>query len=197
MEIEDLQDQIESQTSTIEAQRVEIERLGVVAKAPAPATPEGYTLEQVEALKAKAATADDAVSRADKLQGTADQDALSKEFPAITDWTAIRGDTLEDRRTHAEQINKMVGVAPGTPAVVPVDGEDPVIVPGTPVSANPGDAFGKIPPAGAPSVDKLTAEETHKDQEELKAHQKSNNLSGVLDSIFKLNPGAAKKMFSS
>ncbi len=174
--VEDQHKTIQDQKALLDEQTASIADLEAKAVATPELAPEPVT---------PAATPSDELSKVLEqnkvLQGTIDKGVLEKEFPGITNWDAVRGDTIETRREHAKVISEMIGAKPGDA--------------GAPPTPDKGEAFKAVPPAGAPDVDAMAEEEKLKVANEMVEAQKAGDLPTVLDKLMKLQPKATANLF--
>lgn len=191
---QELQDLVISQDEKIkelEGQVSEAKQKVEAAKS-APSSSGGLTEEQIKELQEKAKLADEATKKAQELQSQIDQSTLEKEFPQIKDWSVVVGTNLEERKSHAAKIAAMIGG--GAPEVSASKGAPQPT--GDAPAPDKGDAWQGAPGTGSPAGEAQAAQERVKKVEDLKARQKSNDISGVLDACMALQPKATENLFA-
>lgn len=173
---------IEEQKTTISTQKDELTKLGDSIKE---LKKTAVTPEELTKLKEVQTKFTEMETKNGELQGQLDNISLKEKFPAIKDWTLVKGATLAEKEEHAGKLNEALGgKAPEKkPDLDPSKkNEEPV---------NKGEKFKNVGGPGAPSTEMISEEEKTKKLEGLRNAQKSGDLGAVLDSCIALQPEKA------
>ena len=156
----------------------------------------GMTEDQIKEMQEKAARADALAQENAELKKGQMLSELKGEFPQITDWSVVQGDTKEAMAEHAKKIVAMF------PAAKAGEGQPAPTKPSTPApapsaSGDPGEEFGKVPGQGTPAGEAQDEAKKAQSVKELEEAKKRGDLSGVLDKCFELQPKATAHVFSN
>lgn len=173
---------IDEQKSTIASQK---ETLTALNKTVEEMKKTAVTPEELTSLREVQTKVKEFESKNVELQGQLDQISLKEKFPAIKDWSLVKGKDLAEKEEHATKLNEAFG---GKPPVAPKPGEKaPEPKPGE----DPGEKFKNVGPPGAPSAEMLSQEAKDKKLESLHKGMKEGDLSTVLDECLALQPEKA------
>ena len=114
-----------------------------------------------------------------EFQSQFDNATLKEKFPAIKDWSLVKGKDLAEKEEHAGKLNEALGGKAPEKKPDPDPNKEP---------ADKGEKFKGVGGPGAPSAESIAQEEKTKKLEVLKTAQKSGDLAQVLDSCFDLQP---------
>jgi hypothetical protein len=191
---DELMDHVTKQSATIETQGKELQakEAAIAELKEKTSVFADLTPESLKELQEKAAAGEEAVAKVAELTSANEQAALEKEFPAITDWSVVVGDTLEAKREHAGKIAALIPAAKpkldaeGKPIVEKKEDQKP---------GDKGDLFKGAPQTGGGDLDSEQQAAKDKVVADMGAAAKANNIAGVLDGCMELQPKATEALF--